>query len=92
MARLHRSPMWLLPADSLSPMQTLERMETTTEVTAISGADDPITLPDYARRYVAKAETRGIPASLIILPGKGHEILGDPAVLGRVSQALREAN
>lgn len=84
--------MWLLPADSLSPMQTLDRMETTTEVTAISGADDPITLPAYARGYVAKAEARDIPASLIVLPGKGHEILGDPAVLSRVSQAVRQAN
>lgn len=92
MARLHRSPMWLLPAHSISPMQTLDRMEKKTKVTAISGVNDPVTLPEYAQNYIAKARTRGISASMIILPDKGHEILDDPAVITRVSQAMRDGH
>jgi len=92
MARLHRSPMWLLPAQSMSPMQTLDRMEKGTEVTAISGVNDPVTLPEYARNYIAKAKTLGISASMIILPNEGHEILDNPAVITQVSQAMRGAH
>jgi predicted alpha/beta hydrolase family esterase len=89
MARLQWNLMWLWPVHSLSPMQTLDRVEKRTQVTAISGANDPVTLPEYAHNYIAKAKSRGISASLIILANKGHEILDDPAVIKEVSQAVQ---
>jgi fermentation-respiration switch protein FrsA (DUF1100 family) len=89
MARWQWNLMWLWPVHSLSPMQTLDRLEKRTQVTAISGAKDPVTLPEYARDYIAKAKSRGISASLIILANKGHEILDDPAVIKEVSQAVQ---
>jgi pimeloyl-ACP methyl ester carboxylesterase len=89
MARWQWNLMWLWPVHSLSPMQTLDRLEKRTRVTAISGAKDPVTLPEYARDYIAKAKSRGISASLIILANKGHEILDDPAVIKEVSQAVQ---
>ena len=58
-------------------------------MTAISGANDPVTLPEYAHNYIAKAKSRGISASMITLSNKGHEILGDPAVIREVSQAVQ---
>ena len=82
--------MWLLPTDSLSPLHTLDRMGKQTRATAISGDKDPIALPEYAQDYIAKARTLGIPASMIVLPEKGHEILDDPAVIAHVSQAVRD--
>jgi predicted esterase len=87
MARLEWGPLWLLPAHSLSPMQTLDQMQPGTEITAISGADDPIALPQYAEAYVAKAKDRGISASMIHIPGKGHEILNEPEVVSEVAKA-----
>lgn len=90
MARMQWSPTWLLPTDSLSPMRTLDRMDRRTKVTAITGANDPVALPEYAQRYIAKAKSLGIPASMIVLPDKGHEILDDPAVITRVSQSVRD--
>jgi len=90
MARMQWSPTWLLPTDSLSPMRTLDRMDKRTKVTAITGANDPVALPEYAQRYIAKAKSLGIPASMIVLPDKGHEILDDPAVITRVSQSVRD--
>jgi predicted alpha/beta hydrolase family esterase len=89
MARWQWNLMWLWPVHSLSPMQTLDRLEKRTQVTAISGAKDPVTLPEYAHNYIAKAKSRGISASLIILANKGHEILDDPAVIKEVSQAVQ---
>jgi predicted alpha/beta hydrolase family esterase len=89
MARWQWNLMWLWPVHSLSPMQTLDRLEKRTGVTAISGAKDPVTLPEYAHNYIAKAKSRGISASLIILANKGHEILDDPAVIKEVSQAVQ---
>lgn len=90
MARLHRSPMWLLPVQSLSPMHTLDRMKKGTKVTALSGSDDPVTLEEYASSYIAKAKTRGMAASMIVMPNKGHEILDDPVVISQISQAMRD--
>jgi predicted esterase len=92
MARLHWSPMWLLPVDSLSPLRTLEQMKKGTKITATSGAEDPITLPQYAHAYVAKARTLGISASMITIPRRGHEILNDTAVVKLVAKAVRDGS
>jgi acetyl esterase/lipase len=90
MAQLQWSPLWLLPTRSLSPMRTLDQMEKNTAVTAISGGNDPIALPQYAESYVAKARQLGISASMIVLAGKGHEILNDPAVISQIAKSLRD--
>lgn len=92
MWQLQRTPLWLLPTHSLSPIQTLEQMKPGTVVTAISGSDDPITLPQYAHAYVAKATAQGITASMITIPGKDHEILEDPVVIEAVEQAARKGS
>lgn len=88
MARKQWGLLWLLPVHSLSPLQTLDQMEKGTEITAISGSEDPIALPEYAQNYVANAQARGIHASMIVIPGKGHEILNDPEVIGAVARAV----
>jgi pimeloyl-ACP methyl ester carboxylesterase len=90
MAAMQLSPMWLLPAASLSPIETLDRMEAATKVTVFAGSDDPVALPAYAEAYVEKARGRGIDVALIEIPGKGHEILDDPAVESAVENAARE--
>jgi alpha-beta hydrolase superfamily lysophospholipase len=82
--------MWLLPTKSLSPIETLDRMDAATAVTVFSGSEDPVTLPSYAKAYVEKARSRGITAELVTIPGKGHEILDDPAVESAVEAAARE--
>jgi predicted esterase len=89
MARLQWSPLWLVPVQSISPMQTLDQMNKSTTITAISGSDDPIALPQYAQAYIAKANTLGIPAEMVLLPGKGHEILNETGVIGRIAGSVR---
>jgi pimeloyl-ACP methyl ester carboxylesterase len=92
MAALQKSPLWLLPVHSLSPLDTLKTMTPATTITAISGSNDPIALPQYARAYIAEAQRHGIPASMDTLPGLQHEILLEPAVVQQIADAARSLN
>lgn len=92
MASAQHDPMWLLPSHSLSPMDALDQMQQRTAITAISGSDDPIALPEYARAYIAKANARGISATMVTLPGEGHEILLDPRVIDIIAKAAAPAS
>ncbi|WP_250628610.1 alpha/beta hydrolase [Pinirhizobacter soli] len=85
MAQLQTSPVWLFPVRSLSPLQTLDQMQPGVAITAISGSEDPLALPVYARDYVAKAKARGFDASMVIIPGKGHEILDEDVVIKAIA-------
>lgn len=89
MAQLQRSPVWLLPVRSLSPIVTLDSMSPAVTVIAISGANDPIALPEYAEAYVRKAQSRGLSASIKLIPNQGHEILLNDAVIKEVAQAAQ---
>jgi hypothetical protein len=86
---LQWSPVWLLPVSSLSPDQALDQMDIGIRITAISGSDDALTLPDYAQAYIDKAAAIGMTASMVIAPGQGHEILNSAPVLERVAASLR---
>ena len=89
MARLQWSPVWLLPVNSLSPDQELAQMNRAIKITAISGSEDPLALPEYAQAYIDKASAQGIAAFMVIAPGQGHEILNSAPVLERVTASLR---
>lgn len=89
MARVQWSPFWLLPVRSLSPMLSLNQMNKSTAITAISGSNDPIALPQYAETYIDRAKALGLSAEMIVLPGKGHEILNESVVLERVGACVR---
>jgi pimeloyl-ACP methyl ester carboxylesterase len=89
MWQTQHSPLWLLPVKSLSPMETLEKMKAGATITAISGASDPIAPPQDVVRYVAKATGEGVAASILLLPGKGHEIFDEPPVIGAIAQAVK---
>lgn len=81
MARQQFSPFWLWPSDSESPLDTVNTMAPTTQIFALTGEQDSITLVDYARAYTDAALRRGLSATLTKLTGRGHEILLDDAVL-----------
>jgi predicted esterase len=89
MAKLQSSPTWLLPVNALSPLQTLDTMNADTSILAISGANDPIALPQYTKAYVDKARSRGLNASMISIPTEGHEILLLPIVVQAVASEAR---
>jgi pimeloyl-ACP methyl ester carboxylesterase len=82
-------PLWLLPVKSLSPIETLSRMKPGVTITALSGANDPIAPPQDVVAYVAKAASEGVSATMVMLPGKGHEIFDEPQVVSAIAQAAK---
>jgi dipeptidyl aminopeptidase/acylaminoacyl peptidase len=80
MARLQLNPVWLLPVQSLSPIETVGRIRPGTPVTVIVGARDDVAPPTLSRAFVAAGRRKGVAMRYVELPGKGHEILLDPAV------------
>lgn len=88
MARAQLSPFWLWPGNSQSPLDTVAAVTPPTWVLAITGGQDRITAAAYARAYVDAAVRRGLDARLDILPGRGHEILHDEAVVESVRQRV----
>ncbi|WP_446743917.1 alpha/beta hydrolase [Silvibacterium acidisoli] len=90
MAMSQLNPLWLVPAKSLSPMETLKQMSCDMSIIAVSGAEDRTTLPQYARAYTRAARSRGIKALLLTLSGKGHEILNEDAVTEIVADSVKK--
>lgn len=89
MARQQLDPGFLWPSDSLSPLDTVAQV-TATQIRAVTGEDDPVTLVPYARAYVDAAKGRGLDASMTVLPDRGHDILNDEAVLELARQWVTE--
>jgi pimeloyl-ACP methyl ester carboxylesterase len=85
MGWLQKNPIWLLPVRSLSPIETAGRIRRDVPLTLIVGEKDDVAPPKFSRAFAEAAGKRGAPARVIVLPGKDHEILLDPAVI----QALR---
>ncbi len=90
MATLNWDPFWLIPTRSISPLTIIDRLQASTAVTAVSGDKDPIALPIYAKDFVDRALMAGIKASIVLIPGSGHEILNNPQVVSIVSNSVRE--
>lgn len=89
MWKAQHSPLWLLPVKSLSPMETLGRMQKSVVVTAISGSSDAIAPAQEAAQYVGAATAGGITATLLMLPGKGHEIFEERPVVDAIAQSVK---
>lgn len=89
MWELQHAPSWLWPVRAESPLETVSEVSMSTEIRAISGAEDPIAPPQEAQAYVDKAKARGLDATLTLLPGEGHEILLDQRVIDAVAASVR---
>jgi dienelactone hydrolase len=89
MWELQHAPLWLWPVRAVSPLDTVSEVPATTEIRAISGAQDPIALPQEAQAYVEKAKTRGIDATLTLIPNEKHDILLQQSVIDAVAASVR---
>jgi predicted esterase len=89
MWELQHAPLWLWPGHAVSPLDSVAELPTTTEIRAISGAEDPIAPPQEAQAYVEKAKARGIDATLTLIPNEGHEILLEQSVIDAVAASVR---
>jgi pimeloyl-ACP methyl ester carboxylesterase len=74
---------------TVSPIDLVNAIGEGTRIDMIVGAQDDVAPPTLSQEYRAAATHLGKRVHLTELPGKGHEILLDPAVLPAVTPLLR---
>ena len=72
--------------DSLDPLKFAGGVSVTLRVAVLVGAEDRITPVELSRAYVEALTLRGIGTDYRIVPGKGHDLLGDPETLSALTR------
>lgn len=91
MAQRTANRAWRSEVDSLDPLHTVGGIKRSLRAAILVGSDDPITPVQLSRAYAEALALRGIATDFHIVPGKGHDLLGDPetlAVTVRIAAAL----
>lgn len=78
MASRTGDPAWKDSVASLDPLKTAGGVATTLRVAVLVGANDPVTPVKLSRAYVEALTLRGIATDYRIVPGGGHDLLGNP--------------
>ncbi|MDF7775469.1 hypothetical protein P1X14_09435 [Sphingomonas sp. AOB5] len=86
MARTTSNPGWAAPVTSLDPLKTAGGIRPGLRAAILVGADDKITPARFSRSYAEALSLRGIATDYRIVPGKGHDLLGDPEVLAATTR------
>ncbi len=73
---------------SLSPLDVVDRVARSTEVIALTGADDANTSPAVAESYIAALTKRSIPARFVAIEGAGHGFAGIESVVRETLEAV----
>jgi len=89
MKHLVGGAIWDAPVQSVSPEQVVGQVPTATPVTLLVGSADSVALPALSRAYYQQLRARGVPATLVELPGLDHEIFLSAAVRREISRLLR---
>lgn len=87
-AQVHPAPVWDEPVTSLSPLDLAPRVSTAAHIRRMVGAEDGIAPPPLTEIYADRLATRGIDVEVTVIPGKGHEILLEPAVESELEQLM----
>ena len=85
MNTLRPSPLWDKPVTSISPMSVVSEISPNAEIWMMVGDKDDIAPPELTERYAAALRKHGIEPHVIILPGRGHNIIFDSAVIQQLS-------
>lgn len=84
------NPVWRQPIDGLSPLDFATDVLPSVTVELIAGKNDRVALPEYSEAYATALGLRGVDVRSLILPEREHDILLDPAVLGRTLEVLKQ--
>ncbi|MBF9221972.1 alpha/beta hydrolase family protein [Hymenobacter ruricola] len=79
---------WDQPVASVSPEQVVARVPARTRVTLLVGAADSTAPRALTQEYYQQLRQRGIPATVVELPGLGHEIFLGQAVRQEIGRLL----
>ncbi|MEP9357592.1 alpha/beta fold hydrolase [Sphingomonas sp. KR3-1] len=80
------TPLWDAPVTSLDPVKLVGGMSPPLRAAVLVGADDKTTPLRFSRLYAEALSLRGIATDFRIIPGKDHELLGDPEVLSALQR------
>ncbi len=73
-----------IPVTSFDPLMTVGGVAPATRVALLVGADDSETPQRFSRAYAEALALRGIATDYRVLPGRGHELLGDTDLIDAV--------
>jgi pimeloyl-ACP methyl ester carboxylesterase len=82
---------WSAPINGLSPLDLADRVPAMARVHLIVGEKDDVAPPELTQRYADRLRQRNSRVTVTILPGQGHEILGEPPVLSALKQLVDHA-
>jgi pimeloyl-ACP methyl ester carboxylesterase len=90
MNTLRPNPLWDKPVTSISPMDVVSEISPKTEIWMMVGDKDDIAPPEFTERYAAVLRKHGIEPQVTILPGRGHNIIFDSAVIQQLSALVAQ--
>lgn len=80
------------PVASLDPLHLAPRLSRRLALSMVVGAADDTAPPALSKAYAAAARRSGVATDLQILPGKSHEILGEPDVLAALQALIQRTS
>ncbi|MBC5820408.1 MAG: alpha/beta fold hydrolase [Candidatus Eremiobacteraeota bacterium] len=89
MKTAYPTPLWDKPVRSLSPLALASRVPAKDRVVMMVGTKDRVAPATFTQAYARALLRRGVDVNVVQLPGKGHEILLEPAVLSELEALLR---
>ena len=90
MNTLRPNPLWDKPVTSISPMSVVSEISPKTEILMMVGDKDDIAPPEFTERYAAALRKHGIEPHVTTLPGQGHIIVYDSAVIQELSALVAQ--
>jgi pimeloyl-ACP methyl ester carboxylesterase len=91
MARKQLSPLWLLPVASLSPLKDAARLSPASRILLLVGEKDDVAPARFSNAFALAARRTGAEVQVQVLPGLGHNILLQPAVLDALTRFQGQA-
>lgn len=88
MMTVRASPIWQWPHQKLSPIDTVSGVQPTSIVELVVGDEDEFVLPEFSRDYVAALREHSVQANVTILPGLGHNIPQQSAVMVMANELI----
>lgn len=88
MLEVQKTPIWMEPVKSLSPLDLAAQIPRTVRVRMLVGGDDPVAPPELSRRYAAALHKHGDDVKLTVLPGLKHNILLEPPVMNALKELV----
>ena len=91
MKKVSPTPLWDAPVTSLDPVKLVGGIAPGLRAAVLVGSEDKTTPARFSRTYAEALSLRGIATDFRIVPGKEHELLGDPEVIAatqRLAAAL----